>query len=160
MVRQSLIPVSIQGAMAPAGGLDIACAGDCKEGLYQAQKIKQALLWEAALLTQDRDPGCGWNTVLWLPRHDLGQAAWALRSRVSSSLKLRYDIQVGWEPCREVLSLVQRIIIPGPGPKHTAIWRAIPSKDPGSGTQPKNRPDVFFELQAHCYTFTFVSGSR
>lgn len=44
MVRQSLIPVSIQGAMAPAGGLDIACAGDCKEGLYQAQKIKQALL--------------------------------------------------------------------------------------------------------------------
>lgn len=30
-----------------------------------------------------------------LPRHDLGQATQALRSRVSSSPKQRYDIQVG-----------------------------------------------------------------
>lgn len=81
--------------MALAEGLDTACAGDCKEGLYQAQKMKQALLREAALLTQEQDPGYGWNTALWLPRHDLGQAAWALWSRVSSSLKQRYDIQVG-----------------------------------------------------------------
>lgn len=109
---------------------------------------------------RDRDPGCGWNTALWLPRHDLGQAAWAVRSRVSSSPKQRYDIQVGWEPCREVLSLAQRIIIPGPAPKHTARWRAIPSKDPGSGTQPKHRPYVLSELQVHCYTFTSVNNRR
>lgn len=49
---------------------------------------------------------------------------------------------------------------PGPGPKHTATWRAIPSKDPGSGTQAKNRLYVFSELQVHCYTFTFVNGTR
>lgn len=56
---------------------------------------------------RDREPVYGWNAALRLPWHDLGQALW---SRVSSLPGQRYDIQVGWEPCREVLSPAQGVI--------------------------------------------------
>lgn len=89
---------------------------------------------------RNRDPAYGWNAAVPLPGHDLGQAAQALWSQVSSSPKQWYDIQVGWGPHREVLSPVQAVIIPRPGSKAQSNtesrslkgpWRWHPSQQAG-----------------------------
>lgn len=134
--------VSIQRPVALTWTLHLQLA--LRKVPYEAQKMTQPLLWQAAFLTQ------GWGPCLWVMLLSSSQGTTlGRRHRLSGPefpLLQNRDMISKWAEslAERCYRRYRELSSPGPGPKHTATWRrAVPSKDPGSGTQAKNRLDLF-----------------